>query len=174
MNYIVVPGTGEKVYPGTIVALYRFPGVKWVVKNDWYTYNGKQYQGWYFSQIPTRTILPCTGEDLQGLVVISGGGCPRPDPPGPGPGPCPPHPHPGPISPQMAWELDRAFITVDTKAERDLLNCRLIPDGKLVRVNDDGDGVPAYYEYDQANQVWVETDFGLSEKIDISLSWNKL
>ena len=91
--------------------LDRFPGTKWVVHNGWYSYNGRQYSGWYFCSIPANTIIPVSEEDLQLLTVVSGQVdalepeldeteeskkcCPRP----PFPPPRPPFPPPGPYVP---------------------------------------------------------------------------
>ena len=37
----------------------------------------------------------------------------------------------------------------------------MIPDGKIVRVNDTGDGTAKYYRYDQAKSIWTEEYFGI-------------
>lgn len=100
--------------------LRRFPGTKWIVHNGWYSYNGRDYNGWYFTSIPAQTTIPMNEYDLQGIVIVSGKDVsPSPDvvpvptspgpfpptppepfppvPPKPYPGPMPPHPHgPGP------------------------------------------------------------------------------
>ena len=60
----------------------------------------------------------------------------------------------------MRIQLERAWITVDTIEQRDRLNIRLVPDGKVVKVNDVGGSVK-YYSYDQSLSTWVEEVFGL-------------
>ena len=171
LNCIVVPDTGLKLYDGTIVILARFPDVKWIVHNGWYNYQGSQYMGWYFCSIPAQTILPVNDEDLRLLTVVTedgGPSCPsesyppyypgcHPGPVGPpGPGCCPPPPghH---IPDWMKRELERAYITVETIAERDYLNQKLLPNGKLVRVNNVA-GVVKYYAWNQVTQVWDEVN----------------
>lgn len=168
MNSLVVPGTNITVTDGSVVMLSRFPGKKWVAHYGWYKYAGQQMMGWYFCSIPENTVVPVNDQDLSTLTVISSGSncaCPVPGPaPTPTPRPYPPCPDPedhNQFSDQDKWELDRAFITVNTIAERDALNDRLLPDGKLVRVNNDGDS-PAYFRWNQVLQIWEEEFFGAS------------
>lgn len=169
MNIITVPDTGAQLTDGTVVTLARYPGTKWIVHKGWYTFQGQQYNGWYFCSIPAQTILPISEEDLRLLTVVSGEGCepcnpiypPTPclPPPRP-PAPCPPHPHPVPFTPQMAYELDRAWISVDTIAQMNILNTRLLPNGKIVRVNNDATG-PKYFRWNQVTQSWEHESFGI-------------
>lgn len=168
MDYLETP-SGLKLTDGSIVMLARFGSTKWVVHNGWYTYMGQQYSGWYFASIPANTVIPVNDDDLRLLTLVSdAGGCipcpPSPYPPVP---PCPPgpgpYPTPGcdiPFTHQMAYELNRAWISVDTIAQRDKLNTRLIPNGKVVRVNNVA-GEVKYYVYDQAAQAWKEETFGI-------------
>ena len=146
--------SGMQIVDGSIVILARFPGTKWVVHKGWYSYQGNQYNGWHLSSIPSQTAMPLMDSDLIGIVVVSGG-CACPDQPFPSPPPG------GGMSPQMTWELNRAWITVDTLEQLSKLNKRLIPDGKIVRVNDTGDGSAKYYRYDQAKSIWTEEYFGV-------------
>lgn len=110
-EFLKIPCSEQRLVDGSIVILDRFPNTKWIVHNDWYTYQNVRYNGWHFSSIPSRTILPCSDRDLCHLVVISGGDCdcgcdcrpkpphPHPHPPQPGPGPDP-KPEPGPHPPR--------------------------------------------------------------------------
>ena len=102
MNYLEIPNSKLKLVDGNIVMLERFPGLKWVLHDGWYRYNGRQYQGWYFMSIPSQTILPVSDQDLRMLTLISSKSndaypdYPAPPPP-PGLGPCPgPEPYPYP------------------------------------------------------------------------------
>lgn len=154
----ITTDSGQQIYDGSIVILARFPGTKWIVHKGWYSYQGNQYNGWYLSSIPSQSTMPLTDTDLIGITVVSdtsssdSGYFPSPNVPKPG----------GDLfTPQMSWELNRAWITVDTIEQRNRLNRRLIPDGKVVRVNDSGDGSTKYYSYDQANSQWVEETFGI-------------
>lgn len=151
--------SGIQIVDGSIVILARFPGTKWIVHKGWYSYQGNQYNGWYLSSIPSQTTMPLLDSDLIGIRVV-GGNCscpdqtfPSPNPPVPGGG--------GGLKPEMAWELNRAWITVDTLEQLSRLNKRLIPDGKIVRVNDTGDGTAKYYRYDQAKSIWTDEYFGI-------------
>lgn len=157
MNRLIVPGTSIVLHDGSIVILNRFPGTKWVVHNGWYNYMGQQYMGWYFCSIPSQTILPVSDDDLLMLTVVSDGECPCPPQL-----PMPPHPFPDvPFTPQQAFELDRAWISVETIAQRDQLNKRLLPNGKIVRVNNIG-GQAEYYIWNQVTQTWEDETFGIN------------
>lgn len=171
MSALIVPDTGLELVDGSIVILARFPSTKWVVHYGWYTYSGQQMMGWYFCSIPANTVIPASDADLRMLKVVSNSGscnCPGnaapvvPAPPAPG---CPPG---GPIQGHQAWELDRAFISVNTIAERNLLNKRLLPDGKIVRVGNDGDG-PQYYRWNQVTGEWEIEHFGVDTQKFITL-----
>lgn len=174
MKTLLLPNTDTYLVDGSIVELARFPGMKWVVHCGWYTYKGNQTSGWYFSSIPSQTIIPVKDEDLRTLTVISGD-CECHCPPGgvecgsatcPGHRPKPPRPEDG-FSPKRRWELDRAAISVNTVAERDLLNKdRLLPDGKLVRVSECPDGTTKYFAWNQATQTWDEESFGSGASVD--------
>ena len=153
----LVTDTGVIINDGSVVILSQYPNVKWLIKNGWYTYKGKQYNGWYFSSIPANNTMPVDTSDLSGITLVSGPNC-CPPPPGPVP------PGPGPSEERFTHELriqlERAWITVDTIEQRDRLNIRLVPDGKVVKVNDVGGSVK-YYSYDQSLSTWVEEVFGL-------------
>lgn len=177
MDYLTTPN-GLMLQDGSVVMLARFPGTKWVVRNGWYTYQNSQYTGWYFSSIPAQTVLPVNNEDLSLITVISGGvnsscGC-APNPGVPVTPPTsdsgdsdstttPPPPKPGePMS-----DISKAFITVQDLNERDMLKFTLIPNGKLVRVNN-VDGEVKYYQYNQADSVFEEITFGSDNSEEIS------
>lgn len=59
---------------------------------------------------------------------------------------------------QDAWELNRAFISVSNISERDSLDCRALPHGKMVRVSSTPNGVK-YYSWDQITYTWKEEIF---------------
>lgn len=160
LNHIVVPDTGVTLIDGTIVTLARFPGVKWVLHYGWYTYCDQQSMGWYFCSIPAQNIVPVNDEDLRLLTVVPSNGnpsCPggvHPHPPGHGPGPG----KSVPFTPDNAYELERAWLTVDTIAQRNLLNRRLLTHGKIVRVNETGEG-EKYYIWNQIYNRWDDLSF---------------
>ena len=170
MNKLVVPDTGEQLAEGSVVILARFPGTKWVVHCGWYTYQGQQYSGWYFSSIPSQTILPVSEDDLRLLTVVSSGDgsyCPYPPypyPPGPPPGPCPPPPPPGVrFTEEDAEQLSRAWLSVETITDRDAIPEEDRLNGKIVRVDETPEGTSAYYRWDAAKNSWVDEDFGLGK-----------
>lgn len=162
--------SGLTITDGTIVMLARFPGTKWIVRNGWYTYQGNQYTGWYVSSIPSQTTLPLTDDDLEMITIVSNNQCncghyPRtPCPPSfPPPGPAPSEKNPK-FTESYKDEVDRAFITVNTLEDRDKLNTRIIPDGKIVRVNSVR-GVIKYYSWNLETKTWEEETFGIKDEI---------
>ena len=155
MDYVIIPDTGIKLYDGDIVMLSKYPGVKWIIHKGWYTYQESQSIGWYFCSIPQGVIIPVTDDELTHLTVISDGGC-CPQPPCP-PGPVPP----GPIPPELMRDIHRAWISVPTLTDRDNLNKRMLPDGKIVRVDEVSTGVPGYFRWDKVSQSWVDETFGI-------------
>lgn len=167
LNYISVPGTGTKLFDGTVVALAKYPGTKWIVRQGWFSYQGQQRNGWYFCSISTQTTIPVSNEDLLTVTVISSDRCgccpPTPCPPTPFP-PGPPGPPPicNPFSDKDKFQVDRSFISVDTIAERDyLLQNQLIPDGKIVKVNQTKQG-KMYFTWNQVLSQWEEETFGIN------------
>lgn len=144
----LVTNSGLTIYDGSVVILSRHPNVKWLIRYGWYTYQNKQYDGWFFSSIPANDIMPMSEIDSSEITIVSGPCC------------CPADPV---ADPDILDQIDRTWITVDTIEQRNLLSVRLIPDGRIVRVNKDVDGKTHYYSYDEANSVWVEEQFGLDE-----------
>lgn len=66
-----VPNSNTVLYEGIMVVLERFPETRWIVHNGGYRYNGIQSTGWYFSSIPTNTIIPVTDQDLVNISVVA-------------------------------------------------------------------------------------------------------
>lgn len=172
-QYIIIPGTNIKVFEGTVVVLNRLPSLKWILHHGPYYYSGRRQKGWYFSSIPSDTTMPVFNEDLVNMRVVDDpvnpcppqpGPIPPPFPPGPfppGPGPIPPVPLPIPFTSDDKKKIDAAFITVDTLEDRDKLSSDILPEGKLLRVNDiDGHGTIEYYSWDDENSCWIEASFG--------------
>ena len=183
MNSITTDN-GIQLTDGTVVMLGRYPGVKWIVKNGWYSYQGSQYTGWYFCSIPSQTTIPILEEDLTLITVISqpdGCNCnpgrPMPYPPYPPepPCPCPPdHNHHPTLSEDDKYQIDRSFITVNTLEDRDKLTLnKIVPDGKIVRVNSVRGSIK-YYSYNLENKAWdeitIEQDTARIENIEEKVS----
>ena len=66
----LVTDTGVIIHDGSVVILSQYPDVKWLIRNGWYTYNGKQYNGWYFSSIPANNTMPVDTNDLSGITLV--------------------------------------------------------------------------------------------------------
>ena len=73
MNYIQVPNSDRRLYPGSVVTISRFPRTQWVLNIGWYAFEGKQYNGWYLCSIPAETILPVNESDLKHITILSDG-----------------------------------------------------------------------------------------------------
>lgn len=168
-EYVIIPGTGQKVYEGSVVMLYRLPNLRWILHYGYYSYNGKKQKGWYFSSIPSDTTMPVFNEDLVAMKVIDGQPGPMPPVPPfppfppfpPGPGPMPPAPIPIPFTPHDKMQVDAAMLTLDNLTERDKLSNSLLQDGKIVRVNDiDGHGTIEYYSWNAQASAWEEASLG--------------
>lgn len=155
-RYLVIPSTRKKVYEGDVITLARLPGTKWVAEFGWYTYYNYQYSGWYLTGIPDGEVMPLNDEDLDEITIISTNSsedncnCNRPQPFPPDGGK---HLGPGP-------NLDRAWISVDTIAQRDRLSHKPLPDGKIVRVNrTTNDGDPKYFVWNAVTESWDDFSF---------------
>ena len=165
-EYIIIPGTQRKVYENSVVVLFRLPDTKWILHCGHYSYNGVRQKGWYFSSIPSSTVMPVFLEDLVAMRVVNG---PQPHPPGPHP-PCPPHP-PGPhppcppvpipiiFTPEDKKMIDSAMITVESLEDRDRLSGDWLINGKIIRVNN-VEGAVEYYEWQSENETWVPASLG--------------
>ena len=154
MTPFLVTDTGVIIYHGSVVVLSKYPNVKWLIRCGWYTYQNNQYNGWFCSSIPANDIIPINESELSGVILVSTPCCPAP--PSPSPYPVPDEPS----TSEIRNQLERAWITVDTIEQRDRLNMRIVPDGKVVKVND-VEGLVKYYSYDQSLSTWVEEMFGL-------------
>ncbi len=73
MKSIIIPDTEQRLNEGSIVILEKYPNTKWIVNTGWYTYGEDQFEGWYFSSIPSNTILPITDEYLTNIQILSNG-----------------------------------------------------------------------------------------------------
>lgn len=176
-----MPDSNLKLVDGNVVILARLPGLKWVLHDGWYNYNGHQYKGWYFASIPSQTILPVNPSDLRMITVVSTKNndmdpefpdhhhCYPDDPGGLFP-PVPPTPEPEKpafFSKKLKQQLDQAFISVPNIKKRNELNrgkCK-VPDGKIVRVNN-VEGKVKYYEWSALEDEWLELDVVTSADLE--------
>lgn len=118
-------------------------------------------QGWYLVSIPAKQILPITESELYIIDPIDGGcGCDCNCGSGSGSGGNSGggglYPEPGI---DLYDEVDRAFIVVETIQDRNALSSRMLPHGKVVKVNN-GDN-PKYYYWDANQNQWLEETFGI-------------
>ena len=157
-NYFQIPETSQIVYEGDVVTLSEHPGYLYTATYGWYSYGGVKQKGWYFMSKTSKELVPINNTDLSELVVVES----HHPGPHPGPGPHPPGPHPPvpPIPPVPGILESRAMVTVQDIAQRNVLASKTLPHGKIVRVNDDGTGQVAYYEWDREALNWVPLNWG--------------
>lgn len=150
---IVIPGTNIRLYDSDLVTITNRPHIKWVVHYGWFIYSNAQCHDWYFSAITNGEILPVSSVDLTlvslatsktiGSVYNDGKKVN----------------YTTVFTEADAQTLNRTFITVDTIAQRDNLDKRKLPDGRIVRVNDYA-GTPKYFAWNATNKQWDEIDWG--------------
>lgn len=152
-EYIVVPGTNIRLYDNDIVRLTSNPNVKYIVHTGWYIYQGIQNFGWYACSLSNGSILPISAIDLTSVTlvgtytqgsVLSDGKQVN---------------YTRPFTEHDGVVLNRAFISVDTIDQRDNLSPAELVDGKLVRVNNVGDGGYAYFSWSAKDQKWSDITF---------------
>ncbi len=148
LSTLTIPGTDKEIPEGATVILASFPNVKWKVNSGWYKHNGTIYQGWYFSSIPDEVIKPLTKDDLKDIIVITDSdieqneqndNCDEQN--------CP-------LTEKLIWQIERAWITIDTKEELASLTSLNLPNGKMVMVNNHGN--PLLYKWDTERNNWVQ------------------
>lgn len=142
--YFTIPETGKIIYDGDTVMLSEYPNTMAVTAYGWYRYNDEAMNGWHFILLPSKMVVPASQVNLSRIVVVpnSSDDC-RP---------------PVPINPFPRSLEQRAFITLDSIAQRDKLVSPFMPNGKIVRVNNRGDGKPGYYEWNIMTQTWDDWD----------------
>ena len=180
-----------KLVDGNIVSIETVQNQRWILHKGWYSWDDKLFNGWYLTSIKDGSIRPVIPQEIDGMVVIStktnnlNQNYPNVLPiqvtqdnitnesqeyigqitsPGSYTGP-----H-GPIFPPVApddemvpYQVKSAFVTFPTIQERDKLDPRQIPDGKLVRVND-VDGNEEYYAWSITLHQWVDVNFVFEER----------
>lgn len=172
MRYLTLPDSDVRLYPGSVVIFRTDLDTRWILHMSWYTYEGDRAFGWYFRSIPVGDILPVDKADLTNLIVIDNAEPCKPIvPPTPPPPPVPPVPPDDPVvlfKRSMRDMLYAAFITLQT--EEDLLNLdtSIIPDGKLIRVNDVR-GEVKYFVWNAPASRWddINIDPDLSDYVTL-------
>lgn len=142
-SYFTIPDTGTIIYNGDTVILAEYPGVMAVAAYGWYKQGQSSEMGWHFVLLPTNEAISVADVNLSLVTVVSNSsGNHRPDC-----RPCPPPPGPS----QME---QRTFITLDSMAQLKNMKTMFMPNGRIVRVNNKGDGKPGYYEWNIISQEW--------------------
>lgn len=148
--YFTIPETGKIIYNGDTVILSEYPDTIAVVAYGWYKYEENAMNGWHFILLPDKTIVPATQVNLSLLTVV--------------PNSSDDDRNPMPVSPELRDIESRAFITLDSIAQRDKLIPEFMPNGRIVRVNDSVNHTTNYYEWNVETQSW--DDWHLDGVID--------
>lgn len=144
LSYFTIPDTGTIVYEGDLVILSEYPDNFAIASHGWYEYEQTRANGWYFVLLPRRETIPAANVNVSLLTVVTSTSCAPP---------CP-----TPIPDPDEHTQSRTFITFDTIAQRDGLTPEFIPDGRIVRINDAGEGKAEYYQWSAENEVWITWD----------------
>lgn len=144
--YFTIPETGKIIYNGDTVILSEYPDAIAVVAYGWYKYEENAMNGWHFILLPAKTIVPATQVNLSLLTVV--------------PNSSDDDRNPVPLSPELRDIESRAFITLDSIAQRDKLITEFMPNGRIVRVNDSTNNTTNYYEWNVETQSWDDWNIG--------------
>ena len=157
MLYLVIPNTDIQLYSGCVVIFNKYPDIRWVLHYGWCKYEETEIFGWYFKSIPTNITIPAGRVDLSDLKIIDN--------------PCPPTP-PSPSEDQVPFTEElrdmvyASFITVQSLDELNTIDTSVVPDGKLVRVNN-VDGSVVYYVWSLDQHEWVVADYVSVEEFNL-------
>lgn len=72
LDYLTIPGTDIKIYPGYKIKLDRFDDIIWTVKHGWYTTDSNRaVNGWYLQRTSVAdAIKPIQETDLYDVIII--------------------------------------------------------------------------------------------------------
>ena len=59
------------IYANDVVSIPGYPNVKWVVKNGWFTVNGKRKNGWYLLSVKDKTTLALDDVGVDNLTKLT-------------------------------------------------------------------------------------------------------
>ena len=149
--YFTIPETGKIIYNGDTVILSEYPDTIAVVAYGWYKYEENAMNGWHFILLPAKTVVPATQVNLSLLTVV--------------PNSSDDDRNPVPLSPELHDIESRAFITLDSIAQRDKLITEFMPNGRIVRVNDSTNNTTNYYEWNVETQSWDDWNIGSTIKL---------
>ena len=148
--YFTIPETGKIIYNGDTVILSEYPDTIAVTAYGWYKYEENAMNGWHFILLPAKTIIPATQVNLSLLTVV--------------PNSSDDDRNPIPLNPALQDIESRAFITLDSIAQRDKLITEFMPNGRIVRVNDSTNNTSNYYEWNVETQSW--DDWNIDSLVD--------
>ena len=148
--YFTIPETGKIIYNGDTVILSEYPDTIAAVAYGWYKYEENAMNGWHFILLPSKSIIPAANVNLSLLTVV--------------PNSSDDDRNPIPLNTSLQDIESRAFITLDSIAQRDKLIPEFMPNGRIVRVNDSVNHTTNYYEWNIETQSW--DDWNIESEID--------
>lgn len=159
--YFTIPETGKIIYNGDTVILSEYPDTIAVTAYGWYKYEENAMNGWHFILLPAKTIIPAAQVNLSLLTVV--------------PNSSDDDRNPIPLNPALQDIESRAFITLDSIAQRDKLITEFMPNGRIVRVNDSTNNTSNYYEWNIETQTWDAWNIGSTIKLsDVQADANEV
>ena len=144
--YFTIPETGKIIYNGDTVILSEYPDTIAAVAYGWYKYEENAMNGWHFILLPSKSIIPAANVNLSLLTVV--------------PNSSDDDRNPIPLNTSLQDIESRAFITLDSIAQRDKLIPEFMPNGRIVRVNDSVNHTTNYYEWNIETQSWDDWNIG--------------
>lgn len=138
--YFTIPETGKIIYNGDTVILSEYPDTIAAVAYGWYKYEETAMNGWHFILLPSKSIIPAANVNLSLLTVV--------------PNSSDDDRNPILLNTSLQDIESRAFITLDSIAQRDKLIPEFMPNGRIVRVNDSVNHTTNYYEWNIETQSW--------------------
>lgn len=149
--YFTIPETGKIIYNGDTVILSEYPDTIAAVAYGWYKYEENAMNGWHFILLPSKSIIPAANVNLSLLTVV--------------PNSSDDDRNPIPLNTSLQDIESRAFITLDSIAQRDKLIPEFMPNGRIVRVNDSVNNTTNYYEWNIETQSWDDWNIGSTIKL---------
>jgi len=70
-DYLTLPNTDVKIYPGSRIRIHRFDNEIWLVSVGWYAWGGnREVCGWYLTSESTGKIKPLQRPDLEDAYAV--------------------------------------------------------------------------------------------------------
>lgn len=150
---VVLPNTDIRLYDNDIITLTTNPTVRYILRYGWYICHGVQSYGWYVVSISDGTVLAISEIDLSTINLVSTytQGSTYDDGKKVN--------YTRPYTDHDVAILNRSFISLSSMSQRDNLDPSELTDGRVVRVNDIGDGSYGYFVWSAIDKSWSSITF---------------